>query len=120
MFPPTLDTLVDIAGVHHPSREASPGGAWLMDTAARAAQIEQQLAEGHRHAALVTLHAHYAIEDARHDPRKVAADLRVPLCRQRREQGCGFAAEVALFGVARVLLDRLTTIGLAERSRSAA
>jgi hypothetical protein len=120
MFPPTLDSLAAMAGVHHPIREASPGGTWLVATAARAAQIEQQLAEGHHHASLVTLHAHYAVEDPRHDPRKVAADLRVPVRRQRPGQGCGFAAEVALFRVARDLLDGLTAIDLAERTCDAA
>jgi hypothetical protein len=112
MFPPTPDSLADVADVHHPIAPASPGAAWLMATAARAAQVEQQVAQGHRREALVTLHAHYSIEDPHHDLRRVAADLGVPLCRRACAQDHGFAVQVALFRVARSLLDKLTAIDL--------
>ena len=116
MFPPTPESLADAADVRHPVGSTSPGAAWLMATATRAAQVEQQVAEGHRRDALVTLHAHYAIEDPHHDLRRVAADLRVPLCHRAGAQGPGFAVEVALFRVARSLLDRLTAVELTGAS----
>jgi hypothetical protein len=108
MFPPTADRLADAAKVHQPIHDTSPGAAWLVATAARAAEVQQQLAEGHNRATLVTLHAHYAVEDPSFDPRKVAADLHVPMYHRPRTSGQEFAASVALFRVARGLLDRLT------------
>ena len=108
MFPPTADRLADAAKVHQPIHDTSPGAAWLMATAARAAEVQQQLAEGHNRATLVTLHAHYAVEDPSFDPCMVAADLHVPLYHRARASGQQFAASVALFRVARGLLDRLT------------
>jgi hypothetical protein len=108
MFPPTADRLADAAKVHQPIHDTSPGAAWLMATAARAAEVQQQLAEGHNRATLVTLHAHYAVEDPSLDPCMVAADLHVPLHHRGRTSGQQFAASVALFRVARGLLDRLT------------
>jgi hypothetical protein len=108
MFPPTPDQLATEAHVDQPTGVASPGAAWLMATAARAAEIQQQLAEGERRDALLTLQAHYAIEDPRYDLDAVAADLAVPLCPGARQGGHGFAVEVALFRVARSLLDKMT------------
>jgi hypothetical protein len=109
MFPPTPDHLAEVAHVRPPLGDGSPGAAWLLATAARAAEVQQQMAEGHTRETLLTLHAHYAIEDPRFNPRKVTADLGVPLCHRARATGHGFAAEVALFRVARSLLDHLTT-----------
>jgi hypothetical protein len=110
MFPPTPTRLADVADVHQPIHDTSPGAAWLLATAARAAEVQQQLAEGHERGTLVTLHAHYAVEDRRFDPCKVAADLHVPLCRRARATGNQFAASVALFRVARTMLDELTNV----------
>lgn len=107
-----LDRSVD--GVHHPIGDSSPGAAWLKATAARAAEVQRLLAEGHNRDTLVTLHAHYAIEDARFDPCKVAADLHVRLCHRARATGQRFAAEVVLFRLARTLLDKLTAVGPME------
>lgn len=109
MFPPSADQLADVVHVHHPFRDDSPGGAWLMATASHAAQIGQQQAEGHDRANLVVLHAHLAVEalPARAAGR-VAADLHVPLCGSARLNGSEFAAQVALFRVASGLLDSLT------------
>jgi hypothetical protein len=109
MFPPTPQRLADMAGVHRPTYDTSPGAAWLVATAARAAEVHQQLSEGHNRDRLVTLHAHYAVQDPHFEPRRVAADLRVPLGHRGRATGQRFAADVALFGVARSLIDRLTT-----------
>jgi hypothetical protein len=114
MFPPTPDQLATDAHLNGPTGATSPGAAWLMDIAARAAEVQQQLAEGQRRDALVTLHAHYAIEDPRHDLDEVATDLDLPLCDRARERGHGFAVEVALFRAARSLLDKLTTVDLAR------
>jgi hypothetical protein len=110
MFPPTPDQLAIEARVDHPAGITSPGASWLTATAARSAEIRQQVAEGQRRDALLTLHAHYAIEDPRHDLDAVAADLEVQVCPCARQKGHGFAAEVALFRVARSLLDKLTTV----------
>ena len=99
-----------LATVHDPVRTTSPGAVWLVAIAARAAQVALELAEGHRRGNLLTLHAQYAIEDLHHDLCKVAADLRVPLCHRAAEAGHGFAAQVALFRVARILLDELTAL----------
>jgi hypothetical protein len=110
MFPPTPDRLADAADVRRPIGDSSPGAAWLMATAAHAAEVQQQLAEGHKRDTLLTLHAHYAIEDSRYDPCKVAADLGVRLCHRAHTTGHRFAAEVALFRVARGLLDNLTAL----------
>ena len=110
MIPPTPGSLADAAHVHDPVRTTSPGAVWLVAVAARAAQVDQQLAEGHRRDNLLTLHAHYAVEDQHHDLCKVAADLRVPLCHRAAEADHGFAAQVALFRVARRLLDDLTAL----------
>jgi hypothetical protein len=109
MFPLSPDRLADEAHVQRPISDTSPGAAWLVATAARAAAVQQQLAERHDRDTILTLHAHYAIEDPHFDPRKVAADLQVPLCHRARAIGQLFAAEVALFRVARTLLDELTT-----------
>jgi hypothetical protein len=117
MFTPTPDRLADVARVRHPMRHSSPGAAWLMAAGARAAEVHQQLAEGHNRDTLLTLHAHYAVEDPHFDPCKVAADLRVPLCHRARATGQRFAAEVALFRVARSLLDELTTLVSVETRR---
>jgi hypothetical protein len=114
MFPPTPDQLATAAHVNGPTGITSPGAAWLMAIAARAAEVQQQLAEGHRRDALVTLHAHYAIEDPRHDLDEVAADLDLPLCHHARDRGHGFAVEVALFRAARSLLDKLTALDVAR------
>lgn len=110
MFPQTPKRLAEVAHVHHPIGDASPGAAWLMATAARAAEIQQLLAERHNRETLLTLHAHHAIEDRHFDPCKVAADLRVSLCHRAQATGQRFAAEVALFRVARSLLDTLTAL----------
>ena len=110
MFPPTPNHLATEAHVDQPTGVASPGASWLMATAARAAEVQQQLAEGRCRDALLNLHAHYAIEDPRHDLDEVAADLDVPLCPGARQNGHDFAAEVALFRVARSLLDKLTAV----------
>jgi hypothetical protein len=110
MFPPTPDQLASEAQVHGPTGVTSPGAAWLMATATRAAEVQQQIAEGHCRDALLTLHAHYAIEDPRHDLHDVAADLELPLCHHAHGRGHGFAVEVALFRVARSLLDKLTAV----------
>jgi hypothetical protein len=110
MFPPTPDRLADVAQVHNPIDTSSPGAAWLMAAAARAAEVQQQVAEGRNRDELLTLHAHYSIEDPHFDPREVAADLDVPLCQRAHTTGECFAAEVALFRVARSLLDNLTTL----------
>jgi hypothetical protein len=110
MFPPTPGQLATEAHVDQPTGVTSPGAAWLMATAARAAEIQQQLAEGGCRDALLTLHAHYAIEDPRYDLDAVAVDLAVPLCPCARQEGHGFAVEVALFRVARSLLDKMTTV----------
>jgi hypothetical protein len=109
MFPPTADQLADVVHLDHPFRDDSPGGAWLVATAAHAAQIGQQEAEGHDRANLVELHSHLAVESlpARAAAR-VAADLHVPLCRSARSMGSEFAAQVALYRVASGLLDWLT------------
>jgi hypothetical protein len=108
MFPPTPADLADVVHVDHPIRDTSPGAAWLMATAARAAEVQQQIAQGHSRDTLVSLHAHYAIEDPHIDHCTVAADLHVPLCHRARASGQQFAASVALFRVARSLLDKLT------------
>lgn len=110
MFPPTPDQLAAEARVDHPTGVTSPGASWLIATAARAAEIQQQVAEGQRRDTLLTLYAHYAIEDPRHDLDEVAADLEVQVCPSAQQKGHGFAAEVAMFRVARSLLDKLTTV----------
>jgi hypothetical protein len=112
MFPPTPARLADVAGVQNPVNDTSPGAAWLLSTAARAAEVQQQVAEHHDRATLLTLHAHYAVEDPHFDPRRVAADLHVPVDHRGRTTGQRFAAEVALFHVARILLDRLTDLDI--------
>jgi hypothetical protein len=108
MLPPTSNRIVDVAQGHDPIDTTSPGAAWLMATGARAPQVQQQLAEGGDRHELVALHAHYAIEDRHFDPCEVVADLDVPLCCHAHVSGERFAAEVALFRVARSLLDNLT------------
>jgi hypothetical protein len=110
MFPPTPDRLADAARVDQPIHDTSPGAAWLLATAARAAEVQQQVAEGHNRDTVVTLHAHYAVEDQSFDPCRVAADLHLPLCHRARASGQQFAASVALFRVARGLIDRLTAL----------
>src|ERR671918_515472 len=47
MFPQTPERLAEVAHVHHPIGNASPGAAWLTATAARAAAIRQLLAKRH-------------------------------------------------------------------------
>ena len=110
MFPPTSDHLAGAAHVHQPIHDTSPGAAWLLATAARAAQVQQLVAEGHDRDTVVTLLAHYAVEDQNFDPCVVAVDLHVPLCHRARTSGQQFAASVALFRVARGLLERLTAL----------
>jgi hypothetical protein len=110
MFPPTPDRLAEAADVRRPVGDTSPGAAWLMATAARAAEVQQQLAEGHTRETLLTLHAHYAIEDPHLNPCRVVADLGLRLCHRAHATSDRFAAEVALFRVARSLLDNLTTL----------
>lgn len=116
MFPPTPVRLADVAGVQHPEDDTSPGAAWLRATAARAAQVQQQLAERNDRDAVLRLHAHYAVEDPHFDPLPVAADLRVPVDLRGRTPSTRFAAEVALFDVARNLLDRLTLLDIGVRA----
>lgn len=95
--------------LYHPFRDDLPGGAWLVATAAHAAQIGQQEAEGHDRATLVELHAHMAVESLPAGAAaRVAADLQLPLCRSARSMGSEFAAHVALHRVAFGLLDSLT------------
>jgi hypothetical protein len=110
MFPPTADDLAGAARVRQPVHDTSTGAAWLLATAARAAEVQQQVAEGHDRHTVVTLQAHYAVEDQSFDPCRVAADLHVPLCHRARTSGQEFAASIALFRVARGLLDRLTAL----------
>lgn len=98
-----------VEDVHHPIGDVSPGAAWLKATAARVAEVQRLLAEGHDRDTLLTLHAHHATEDPRFDPCRVAADLHVRPCYLARETGERFAAEVALFRLARTLLDKLTS-----------
>jgi hypothetical protein len=76
MFPPTPTELADVVHVDHPIGDTSPGAAWLLATAARAAGVQQQIVRGHDRDTLVTLHAHYAVEDPQFDPCKVAAEVR--------------------------------------------
>jgi hypothetical protein len=116
MFPPTPHQLADVARVGHPIGDASPGAAWLMATAARGAEVQQQVAQHQNRDTLLTLHAHYAIEDRRFDPCKVAADLHISLRHRAQATGQRFAAEVALFRVARRLLDELTPPWVGERA----
>jgi hypothetical protein len=95
--------------LYHPFADDSPGGAWLVATAAHAAQIGQQEAEGHDRTTLVELHAHLAVESLpANAANRVAADLQVPLCRSAKLRGSEFAAQVALHRVAFGLLDALT------------
>ena len=95
--------------LYHPFADDSPGGAWLVATAAHAAQIGQQEAEGGDRATLVELHAHLAVESLPASAvAQVAADLHIPLCSSARVFGFEFAAQVALHRVARSLLDSLT------------
>jgi hypothetical protein len=116
MFPPTPHHLANVAQVGHPIGDASPGAAWLMATAARGAEVQQQVAQHQNRDTLLTLHAHYAIEDRRFDPCKVAADLHISLRHRAQATGQRFAAEVALFRVARRLLDELTPPWVGERA----
>lgn len=90
MFPPTPHQLADVARVGHPIGDASPGAAWLMATAARGAEVQQQVAQHHNRDTLLTLHAHYAIEDRRFDPCKVAADLHISLHHRAQATGQRF------------------------------
>ena len=113
MVTPVLQTpgrLASVADVHHPTGDTSPGAAWLMATATRVAEVQQRVAERHSRDTLLTLQAHYAVEEPHLDPCRVAADLHVPLCHRARANGQRFAAEVALFRVARRLLDKLTSL----------
>ena len=108
----TPTQLTDFSDVHEPRWH---GLAWLLAVAQRRQMINEQLAgvddETRRHCrqALVTEHAHAAVEDPRFDHWRVASGLRVATCRTAAEaRGQTFAIEVALFRVARTLLDRLT------------
>jgi hypothetical protein len=114
MFPPTPHDLAEVAQVGRPSGDASPGAAWLMATAARGAEVQQQVAQHHNRDTLLTLHAHYSIEDRRFDPCQVAADLHIAQPHRAQATARRSAAEVALFRVARRLLDELTTPWVGE------
>ena len=104
MFPPTPDCLADVAAVHHPIDTGSPGADWLMVTAARAAEVQQQLAEGRNRDELLALHAHYAVEDPHFDPCEVAADLDLPLChRAHAEVGVGGLSVTSVSGAAPIV-----------------
>lgn len=105
--------LTDSSDVHEPRWH---GLAWLLAVAERRQMIDDQLAgldeetRRHHREALVTEHAHAAVEDRRFDHRRVASGLHgISTCRRAAdERGDSFALEVALFRVARALLDRLT------------
>jgi hypothetical protein len=67
------------------------------------------LATGEARANVVRLCAHHAVEDPAYDVRRVAADLRVHVRRTHKNKSeTQFAAEAALYPVARTLLDRIT------------
>jgi hypothetical protein len=62
---------------------------------------------------IVWLHAHHAVEDPGHDTLRVAADLSVRVRRSHIDKHeTQFAAEAALFPVARALLERLSNHGV--------
>lgn len=105
----TPDRLASLADLHHPVGDTSPGAAWLLATASRVAEVHQGVAERHSRERLLTLHAHYAVEEPYLDPCRVAADLQVPLRHRAHADGQHFTAEVELFRVARRLLDKLTS-----------
>ena len=105
--------LTDFSDVHQPRWH---GLAWLLAVAQRRQMINEQLAgvddETRRDCrqVLVTEHAHASVEDPRFDHWRVASGLHVvATCRAAAEaRGQTFAIEMALFRVARTLLDRLT------------
>jgi len=113
----TPDHPASLADIHHPVGDTSPGAAWLLATASRVAEVQQGVAERQSREPLLTLHAHYAVEGFHLDPRRVAADLQVPLRHRAHADGQGFAAEVELFRVARRLLDKLTSFEPLEGRR---
>lgn len=105
--------LTDVSDVHDPRWHVL---AWLLAVAQRRHMIDHQLAgvddetRRHRREALMTEHAHAAVEDPRFDHGRVASGLHgIATCRTAAEaRGESFALEVALFRVALTLLDRLT------------
>jgi hypothetical protein len=103
----------DFSDVHDPRWHVL---AWLLAVAQRRQIIDGQLevvddeTRPHRREALVTEHAHAAVEDPRFDHWRVVSGLHnIATCRTAVEtRGEAFAVELALFRVARSLLDRLT------------
>jgi hypothetical protein len=109
-------TLAELARVWEPLGNDSPGARWLRATAARAARVSSLAAAGKTRENVVRLHAHHAVEDLGHDTLRVASDLNVRVRRSRINQHeTRFAAEVALFPVARLLLERLSEQPLGRR-----
>jgi hypothetical protein len=107
---PAVETkaLAELAGVCEPIGNDSPGARWLQATAARAERVSSLVDAGKTRANVVRLHAHHAVEDLGHDMLRVAADLRVRVRGTHiHKQETRFAAEAALFPVARTLLERL-------------
>jgi hypothetical protein len=110
-FWPTTETktLAELAGVREPLGNDTPGARWLQATAARAERVSSLVAAGKTREHVVWLHAHHAVEDPGHDTRRVAADLRVRVRSSHiNKHETRFAAEAALFPVARALLERLS------------
>jgi len=105
--------LTDSSDIHEPRWH---GLAWLLAVAQRRQAIEDQLsgldgeARRQRRAALLTDHAHAAVEDPSFDHRRVVAGLNgIATCRTAAEErGEDFAIEVALYRVAHALLERVT------------
>jgi hypothetical protein len=109
-------TLAELAGVRAPLGNDSPGARWLQATAARAARVSSLVAAGKTRENVVWLHAHHAVEDLGHDTLRVASDLSVRVRRSHiNKHEARFAAEVALFPVARALLERLSEKPLGRR-----
>lgn len=98
-----------LAGVDEPGI-GTPGAKWLQACAARAHEVATMLATtGEARSQAVRLCAHFAVEDPAYDVRRVAADLRVHVRRTHKNKNeTQFAAEAALYPVARTLLDRIS------------
>jgi hypothetical protein len=106
-------TLAELAGVRKPIGKDSPGARWLQATAARAERVSSLVAAGKTREHIVWLHAHHAVEDPGHDTLRVAADLSVRVRMSHIDKHeTQFAAEAALFPVARALLERLSNHGV--------